>query len=549
MDTKISNKDKIYNNREGTTKVPSLIIMKKLELYLLVLGIILCGIVIDRYVYDNITIRYLIWSVLTLVLFTSLAIRKADFGVLRRYIFPAFLCYLIATCISLFYAINVMEGWYEVAKISMMFVYLACAAVILKDIKDIAKPLVVLLIVLSLYGILPKNPSIILPSVGATVFAGTMGNKNLLAQALVLLIPFSLYAIFEIKRWWGLVGLISISLAGYMMWICKTRSAWLALFVSVLVLSMFSRKAFLATLILIILVTSIGVCIAPSETVATAISWTSLQERLSLWKASVGTSISGAGNWKIIMPERLSEIARFGFNYSRPHNDFVWVWAETGLAGLLFYISIFGLAFWYARHNPLVLMGLCAYAIIAFFSFPKERCFHSMILMVLMGLVIKDTRHCFVLPKKVTIPIAVVLVLSIGIFYCHYMTQRCVIRVNSAKVAKDWPKVINEITKCKTRFVATLDPTGVPVIWSRGEANLILGNEQECYNDFKKAEQHNPNDFYVVSSLGACNIFMQDYKEAERYYTKAVKIYPDNEVMKKNLITVRELCQYSKQTY
>ena len=60
----------------------------------------------------------------------------------------------------------------------------------------------------------------------------------------------------------------------------------------------------------------------------------------------------GAGNWKINFPiyglQDFSENVQNGTTiYQRPHNDFLWVFAELGIAGFLVYVSIFLIIFYY----------------------------------------------------------------------------------------------------------------------------------------------------------------------------------------------------------
>ena len=81
--------------------------------------------------------RFLVWSLMSLVLFVSVAIQickktnSLDLSILRRILFPAFLGYFLFSAISLFKTPNITEGIYEVLKVYVSVVYLFVATIIL----------------------------------------------------------------------------------------------------------------------------------------------------------------------------------------------------------------------------------------------------------------------------------------------------------------------------------------------------------------------------------------------------------------------------------
>jgi len=96
----------------------------------------------------------------------------------------------------------------------------------------------------------------------------------------------------------------------------------------------------------------------------------------------------GAGNWKIESPYYYKG---YGFdkdqlNWVRPHNDYLWVFSEKGIFGLISFLGIFFMLFWYIAkiwHSDvpvdrkvfalLVFAGVIGYMIDSVFSFPLER--------------------------------------------------------------------------------------------------------------------------------------------------------------------------------
>ena len=55
----------------------------------------------------------------------------------------------------------------------------------------------------------------------------------------------------------------------------------------------------------------------------------------------------GAGNWQVYFPKygfdkfSVNEIKNGLTTYQRPHNDFLWILCETGIIGILAFVSIF----------------------------------------------------------------------------------------------------------------------------------------------------------------------------------------------------------------
>ena len=89
----------------------------------------------------------------------------------------------------------------------------------------------------------------------------------------------------------------------------------------------------------------------------------------------------------------------------RAHNDYLEIWAETGILGLINYLSLFLVAFREIilkfksgeSQNKLVTLVpmflLMGYMVIAFFDFPKERMEHTLLLSFLFALAANRTQE------------------------------------------------------------------------------------------------------------------------------------------------------------
>lgn len=512
-------------------------VLKKIEIFILAAGIIICAVSASSRAFDPVLgIRHLIFGVLAAVLFLLITFRamiapeSVDFSVLRRWIFPVFAGFLVVSVISLWRAVNVTEGLYEVLKIFTMMVFLF-EVVVIGDRKFIFKALCLLGLWLAVYGLWEfrvHNP---------LSCPGTMGAKNQWAAALLLMIPFCLQTT-RYGRVWKVIGIIaSILLTINICWL-QTRSVYLGLALSVCVVM---RKRLVLTIVGIVITVAVLWCVHGSRIFCTG----SLYHRQKIWSPTLRMIADnpiggiGIGNWRIV-------IASYGIKYAKsftslfyrqPHNDFFGVTAETGVFGLLFYLGIFVLAFYYGRGNPFILMALTAYTTFAFFSFPRERLFASVIFVYFLGWAILNhhTKTSFVMPRQylylVSLLVFGVLFMSIHVFYRRYVVDCSArfIRQNKG----NWRLIANE--KYKYSPLATLDPITAPVYLHFGIAEHRLGNKREALRCFEKAVADNPYHVYALNNYAASLACYGQLTMAMEYLDRAWHICPELEVTEHNI--------------
>jgi tetratricopeptide (TPR) repeat protein len=279
--------------------------------------------------------------------------------------------------------------------------------------------------------------------------------------------------------------------------------------------------------------------------------------RILMWKQTLELAQDnpicgvGAGNWKIsFLSYGVGHFPGYGeFNelfYVRPENDYLWTLSEIGIFGFGFYLSIFGIIFWYIfkilnsqtdANNKLlsVLMffGFVGYMAFSCFTFPKERIFHSMFLLLMMAVVISIYNRSFgkqgdisrLLMFVLAIPCLCLLLLAIYIGYARLSAEIHTKRALAARKAKAWPDVISEIDNGYSVF-ATLDPMSTPLKWYRGEANFLLNNIPEAFEDFKAAYKAHPYHIHVLNNLATCYEITDNHNLAINYYNKALEVKP-----------------------
>jgi len=240
----------------------------------------------------------------------------------------------------------------------------------------------------------------------------------------------------------------------------------------------------------------------------------------------------GAGNWKVaVQPyagEGVMSYWENGKYFVRSCNDFLQVFSEIGPGGL-FYLAMFVISLFYARGDRVLVAGIIGYMVFACFSFPHERPFLSMILMILMALAIlkyhKPSRFKARGMKFAKVLITIVLSLGVVDFALRYEMSRRTVRIYRAVIGKDWEKVIEE-TEHYSRL-SNIDHSSTPISYFRGLAFYSLGDPKKAVDAAEKLFIENPNHLYSLMNLSLCLRSAGRYEEAELCYGIVVGMYPD----------------------
>ena len=287
----------------------------------------------------------------------------------------------------------------------------------------------------------------------------------------------------------------------------------------------------------------------------------SFQHRKELWVRTVGmineSPITGVGlgSWHINnlnhVPGRSIESEENyktiysplgNIFYERPHNDFLWVWSETGLVGLILYLLLFGLIFYHGYHlirqskgkkvtlYILVLSGITAYLVIAFLSFPKERVEQSLLLMLFFSILLSDTptaeKKLFFKPGIIVFSVLTLLSgFSIYWSYSRLRSDFYLRNVVEAKRNERWQRVLRETKKAEniTYRIAT---NGTPLKWFKGTAQVQLGLIKEAHTSFQEAYKDHPTHVYVLNNLATTYAMLGNQDSAIALYRRTSEINP-----------------------
>jgi O-antigen ligase len=496
--------------------------------------------------------------------------------------------FVLIQLLSIAWAANVQEAAFEVCR---AFTYLVLLILLKKLLAEdqsswisLFKTVCMTALILSTIGILQYFRIVFIWLPGNVIPYATMANKNLLSSILLLSLPCAGVISLTAHRVWRVVSLLSIVLSLYTLCIGQTRSVWLALLAAILagVVSNINvrieagqeyrrRLRRLAAVSALAFVASVGTMTsyhrADSDHMLSGVnlSSASMNERFALWEKTLGMIADnpllgvGAGNWKFEIPLYGTEglpTSEGSVFFQRPHNDYLWILSETGPLGLLAYIGFIGMIFLAALRlirktgdqrkrivSTAMVFGVVAFAVVSFFSYPKERVAHMCYLILMSAVVFRGPTPRTVLRdsflSRVWAKIWAVIAIA-GLLCCIVIgvaRLSAEIHAKKALLAREnsqWRTVANEISSVNLNLV-NVDPTSTPLEWYQGVAHFSLQQYDSALVDFRAAFEANPNHIHVLNNLGTCYEAMGEHDSAIAYYEKALRIIPDFEESLLNL--------------
>lgn len=407
-----------------------------------------------------------------------------------------------------------------------------------------------------------------------------MAHKNLLASVLAISLPFTIYSYYIHKNAWKWLAGISILGSLVLIGLLQTRSVWIAVavfFAMFFFLKLFenrkwnlpkwiSKKSVLAFSAIILIAFSIRYFQPTAELKGQSLEFNidgtsdktfTIQERILLWKGSLNMVWDnsfvgvGPGNWRIQFPKYGSDIwrARQGLvQFQRPHNDYIWILTEQGIIGLLSYLLLFGGVLFYGfkllsnkeigAHQKLfvklLISGILAYMVVAFFSFPKERIVHQVLLFTAFGLLIgqyvrvKKQKEDTGKKTQLIVPLLALIIsgLSVYVGLQRWRGEVLTQRILSARVQQNWLNMQKLSQQASNLAFYTTDPTSVPIAFYEGLAQFNQGNNTLALDCFTQAYQVHPNNIHVINNLASLNQLLNQNVETVKYYKQALAIAP-----------------------
>lgn len=403
--------------------------------------------------------------------------------------------------------------------------------------------------------------------------SGAMGNKSLASEFLFLLLPFNVinYYDYQGKSVSKLILALLVASIGLIA-ILQVRTVYLALalFLSAFGISQvpallnysmrqwaklgISIVAGIAILLVVLKLTGAWATFSERVNPMNYLTSTSAEERRFVWyKTQLLIDDHwwrgvGPGNWKVVFPDKgLSGAYRMqeqNIVFTRTHNDYLEIWAELGIIGLLSYLSIFIVGITTClqllrkedaslkREALLLLLGIIGYSIVCFFDFPKERIEHQVILSLTLAWV-AWRGHDFL--SKWGIPVRTGLQSALGLIFSGIMLFNLVVGYYRMKgdyyayqvalYQNNYPKLIESAQAGKSVFY-TLDPSVVPLPWFEGLAYSKSQQMEKAMVSFREAYELNPYCFQVISNYATALATTKDYTAAVTLYLRCLEINP-----------------------
>jgi O-antigen ligase len=471
-------------------------------------------------------------------------------------------------------SVNAADAWVEISRLVLLFLFFITITTFIYKTPERRNLLVagpsVAVIVLSLFAIIQLIAGFMASRSSGIPFridfslGSTLGNKNSLAEVLLLCLPFTLFGWLVVKgKWMALHATGSIT-ALLLLLLLKSLATWVAAGTGLLfflalsnlgILFKFNRRR--AGLILVtgtILILS-GILIQRSFQVDSVsrklqiiphylgnekvfesnspANNNSIYERLLLWRNTVlmigENPVTGAGinNWKLYMYKY--GIAGTDFistglvHYEHPHNDFLLMFAECGVIGFVLFILLFyfmireGLKIHRQQEDPdnrklaAFMLTVCMmFPVLSLFGYPWFKVVAPVILLIAVSVLFSlgKTTESVQVPKTALISpglfALITLVTCCFAFFAGYQRLRgeaMMFAVQDAKYKKNWPRML-QVLKKEDRPFFRIDAVATPVDWYRGLACYYQGNLVLAKEYFLKAETQHPYHLQVLNDLG-----------------------------------------------
>lgn len=483
-------------------------------------------------------------------------------------------CYCIWSLASVFWATNFSEAIFESSKGMLGFAaFYFCRWFQLNDVTFVQRLLKSTVVIsglalsVAIWQIFLMDPS---ADNAHYSIRGISGHKNIFSTCLFLLAGFLTLAYLRLKNNWARLSVLFFVAIFFVLLFLRTRSVYLGImsvvavyfFIKIKQLLRPKMAAFFSNgVVAIILLGVVGfIYIWLTNQLIPLLNASKIDliwqsdtgyERLTLWEKTACVIRQsplwgvGAGNWQIEYPDcnvhGLYSVEVDSTTFQRPHNDWLWVWAETGIIGLLFYLGFFLSAMKTGlnrlRKNVSLpnqeataqIAFIVGFMVIAFFSFPKERIEVLSLIYTLIGLYLpmpqKQSENSLFYVRPLLIILIMTCSLGLYLGMNRMKGETHMKQVLILKQQKKWAEMIDASNKAFSKWY-TIDPTSIPIHWYRGTANFVLGNQEAALRDFTEAEKYAPHNQHIKNDLGSCYEKMGQRAQAKAYYKEAIRISP-----------------------
>lgn len=501
----------------------------------------------------------------------------------------SFLAYTVWLLLSIIWSINLGDATYTALTTTLLFLSYFLTRLYLKQHEKSEQFLYITAgitsLVLCLYG-WNEFASLSEISQNQQVYQvkGFSGHKNLFVLQLFMLEPFLLIGYLKTKSKLK-YAYLGIGLLILMLLISLLARAFMAGFITTLVVafvlflaskrqsntSIKWKPILLVSLILIggiagVFATKGDVQLLKRYNISKFSKSRNAQERMNLWSNTVELIKDrpihgfGAGSWPYFYPsksvEKIPRLADGNLSAARPHNDYLWIASETGIVGLLLYLSIFALVFYFGlkalfkgnqleknesedKNAIIVLISfLTGYLVISFFDFPRERAELNFLLAILIGILAHlsskevSIKSLFQLNNTGQIAFKSVLIGLLGfalyVGYARYQGEVFTKKITVQFQKNNLKPIFGLIEKSKNLFY-TVDPTETPMDFYACHLHRVQKNREKAIEYCLSAIKESPYQLKVLLTTASLYGESGDYENGATYFEKAYAVNPLNE--------------------
>ena len=527
--------------------------------------------------------------------------KRPDISVIKNPIFIILSIYILINALSLFNSINIGEGIAEVLRLTLFLILFYSFCTILTDqranTKTVLKFINISILIICLIGIiqvfhLARINLLTGVSVSYDQITSSLGNKNIFGSVIVLTLFINLLSISVLEKGWKVFAVFNFILLTSFLLIIQSVAAWIALMVSAILVTIILKyhthtlrrgrlffalktKRFTAYSVLVLLaiisitfflrpdysltkqkILSLRNYVSTPEMIFKSQSLSNDNEIYERTHLAIGTLKmiednfylgAGIGNWKFLIDKygnKTSFLSNRMLRFQYPENEFLQITSETGVIGLITYLSMFIISIFYAfqlfRRSEvnsekflfsLLTVSLISYLILSFFSYPSQRIFPFVLVMIIMSLIISKRSELSGYSQKLSLTVfrssMIVITLLAGfIVFVGIKKYQGELHLSNAlthQKNENWEGMINELNKTENFFYRA-DHLATPISWYKGLASYYSGKADLALTHFLNAENINPNHVHVLTDIGALYLRKNEFQNAIGYFQKALDL-------------------------